>query len=95
MATKKDEKKDEQSPRYVVMNPHGHPDGVPVITIDGDGATKQRHYFAGDVYEGPRPEEFREEGVLMTPKQAEEVEKAVDRATDETEAPTDPESEGA
>lgn len=86
-------KKDEQPPQYVVMNPRGLPDDVPIITIDGGEGEQPRHYFAGDIYEGPRPEEFREEGVLVTPKQAEVAEKQAEQETAEAAPEADPESE--
>lgn len=82
MATKKDEQKTSGTPTYVVMNPRALPEGVPVITIDDDEGNS-RHFYEGDTYDGPRPEEFREEGVLVTPKQAEEIVKTLDREADE------------
>ncbi len=80
MATKKEDAKSD-APTYVVMNPRGVPEGVPIITIDGpDGDS--RHYYEGDVYEGPRPEAFYEEGVLVTPKQAEAIVQTLDKEAD-------------
>lgn len=83
MATKKEEPKKADVPTYVVMNPRGVPEGVPIITIDGPEGEASRHYYEGDTYEGPRPEELREEGVLVTPKQAEQIVKTLDREADE------------
>lgn len=79
------------TPAYVVMNPRGVPEGVPIITIDGDDG-EPRHFYEGDVYDGPRPEEFREEGVLVTPKQAERIVEEIER---EVEAEAETESEAA
>jgi hypothetical protein len=80
MADKQTSKKSD-SPTYVVMNPRGLPSGVPIITIDSEDGQSQ-HFYEGDTYTGPRPEEFREEGVLVTPKQAEEIVEALDREVD-------------
>lgn len=80
MATKKEESK----AAYVVMNPRGLPEGVPIISIDGEDG-KPKHFYEGDTYDGPRPEEFREEGVLVTQKQAEEIVEKLEREAEPAE----------
>jgi hypothetical protein len=83
--------RDEPRERYVVVNTRELPDGVPVITIDPEQeGGKPRYYFAGDEYDGPTPESFHDEGILMTPRQAERLE--AEEETEEAESQTEEEA---
>jgi hypothetical protein len=80
-----------ETPTYVVMNPRGVPEKVPIISID-DEEGNTHHYYEGDTYDGPRPQEFYEEGVLVTPKQAEEIVRSLEKDAEEVEAEAEAET---